>query len=176
MDCEIIRDILPLYAEDLASEKSKHAVTAHLNNCTECRRFLLELQKETVNTAEYKQNIKPLKKIQMKLTLIAVLLVTAVSLFWGLILMQPGDEMAYSLLVFYMAIPLLGCVVSGILTLKTKVIRWFTPFLFALINLILPLAVFGTPELITAAIAFGASCIGMGWQFLIIFIKRKFAK
>ena len=28
--CEIIRDLLPLYAEDMVSEKSKEAVEEHL--------------------------------------------------------------------------------------------------------------------------------------------------
>lgn len=38
IDCEIIRDLLPLYVEGIASEKSKEAVEEHLEECGECRK------------------------------------------------------------------------------------------------------------------------------------------
>lgn len=37
--CEIIRDLLPLYAEDMVSEKSKEAVEEHLEECEDCKAF-----------------------------------------------------------------------------------------------------------------------------------------
>lgn len=44
MDCEIVRDLLPLYAEELASEGSRAAVEAHLKDCAGCRETLAGLQ------------------------------------------------------------------------------------------------------------------------------------
>lgn len=36
--CDVIRDLLPLYAEDLASGDSRAVVEEHLNQCESCRR------------------------------------------------------------------------------------------------------------------------------------------
>lgn len=38
MECEIIRDLLPLYLDHVCSEKSRQAVEEHLRHCEECRR------------------------------------------------------------------------------------------------------------------------------------------
>lgn len=46
--CNIIRDILPLYAEDLASEDTKKLVDEHLCGCDECTRELGILKKVQV--------------------------------------------------------------------------------------------------------------------------------
>lgn len=39
MECDIIRDLMPLYAEKVASVKSGEAVEEHMRECTECRRI-----------------------------------------------------------------------------------------------------------------------------------------
>lgn len=36
-ECNMVRDMLPLVAEDMASEETKEFVRNHLENCTECR-------------------------------------------------------------------------------------------------------------------------------------------
>lgn len=38
ISCEIIKDLLPLYIDDVVSEDSKALVEHHLNDCDECRR------------------------------------------------------------------------------------------------------------------------------------------
>lgn len=45
INCEIIRDLLPLYAEGLASESSRTLVEEHLPTCESCRREL-EVEKK----------------------------------------------------------------------------------------------------------------------------------
>ena len=47
LSCNIIRDLLPLYAEELASGDSQEAVKAHLDGCEDCRRTY-EKMKESV--------------------------------------------------------------------------------------------------------------------------------
>ncbi len=44
MDCDVIRDLLPLYADDACSEKSREAVAEHLRDCPSCREMLQKLQ------------------------------------------------------------------------------------------------------------------------------------
>lgn len=48
LSCNIIRDLLPLYAEGLASEDSRGVVEEHLCDCAPCRNVLAELRQETV--------------------------------------------------------------------------------------------------------------------------------
>lgn len=50
--CDVIRDLLPLYAEGLASESSKKLVEEHLAQCENCRRVLEELKKPPVVPVE----------------------------------------------------------------------------------------------------------------------------
>lgn len=44
IDCDIIRDLLPLYTEELASEKSRAAVEEHLEECEQCRKIYQEMK------------------------------------------------------------------------------------------------------------------------------------
>ena len=37
MECNMIRDLLPLYIDDCCSEESKKAVREHLDGCSDCR-------------------------------------------------------------------------------------------------------------------------------------------
>ena len=46
--CAVIRDLLPLYAEDLASEESKQVVDEHLADCPDCRARLETLRQPAV--------------------------------------------------------------------------------------------------------------------------------
>lgn len=39
MDCEIIQDLLPLYADGMASEASRRQIEDHVRSCPECRRL-----------------------------------------------------------------------------------------------------------------------------------------
>lgn len=39
-DCNIVRDLIPLYTEDIASTESGDFITEHCQNCEECRKYL----------------------------------------------------------------------------------------------------------------------------------------
>lgn len=39
-DCDIVRDLIPLYADDQASEESGDLITDHCRYCDECRKYL----------------------------------------------------------------------------------------------------------------------------------------
>ena len=45
-NCNIIRDLLPLYAEDLLSEDSRALVENHLVGCKECQRDLESIKND----------------------------------------------------------------------------------------------------------------------------------
>ena len=50
VDCDVIRDLLPLYADDACSGKSRELVEEHLLTCEACRGILDSLRKEEVES------------------------------------------------------------------------------------------------------------------------------
>lgn len=44
IECDIVKDLLPLYVEQLASEKSRMAVEEHLEECETCRQIYHEMK------------------------------------------------------------------------------------------------------------------------------------
>lgn len=46
MDCRIIQDLLPLYADGCCSEETARAVEAHLQTCADCRDMLHQMRGE----------------------------------------------------------------------------------------------------------------------------------
>ncbi len=48
MDCDVIRDLLPLYADEACSEKSRALVNEHLLDCADCREMLRKLRENEI--------------------------------------------------------------------------------------------------------------------------------
>ncbi|MBQ8830752.1 MAG: zf-HC2 domain-containing protein [Oscillospiraceae bacterium] len=66
-ECNIIRDVLPLYAESMVSEDTKAFVEGHLKGCDECRKELEMINKpEIIQTA---CDAVPLAGIRKKLVM-----------------------------------------------------------------------------------------------------------
>ena len=45
-NCDLVKDLLPLYAEGLCSEESSRTVAAHLADCAECNETLRKMNSE----------------------------------------------------------------------------------------------------------------------------------
>ena len=43
-ECEIIRDLLPLYADDVVSDASREIIEEHLPDCPDCREYLKKIR------------------------------------------------------------------------------------------------------------------------------------
>ena len=56
-ECEVIRDLLPLYADEVCSRKSRELVEAHISGCPECRSLMARLLDNRIE-----QNLKDEKK------------------------------------------------------------------------------------------------------------------
>ena len=73
ISCDIIRDLLPLYAEDLVSEETAEYVKEHLQTCQTCQKELenmtpkTELAVPASKPAEDMATAKPFKKIMKKM-------------------------------------------------------------------------------------------------------------
>lgn len=46
MKCEIIRDLMSLYLDDVCSGETKQVVEEHLDECEECRKYIKQMQTE----------------------------------------------------------------------------------------------------------------------------------
>lgn len=78
MKCELARDLIILYAEDLCSDETAEELKTHLEQCSECNKRLEEYKKElednkTENTVTKdetgRKDLKPLKKVKKKLVM-----------------------------------------------------------------------------------------------------------
>ena len=56
-DCEVVRDLLPLYADEVCSQRSRELVEAHISGCPECRNLMARLLDNRIE-----QNLKDEKK------------------------------------------------------------------------------------------------------------------
>ena len=83
MKCSIIRDLLPLYCDDLTSADSNEEIENHLRNCTECTEIYENMSNKEITMTEKDKNIEPMKKVKKRflIRLICGILGTAVVLF-----------------------------------------------------------------------------------------------
>ena len=57
INCNIIRDILPLYVDDVVSDDTKKMVEEHLKNCEECSKEVELMKNEIYIPAEKEASI-----------------------------------------------------------------------------------------------------------------------
>lgn len=63
--CNVIKDVLPLYLENMLSDDSCIMVEEHIEQCQECKNYLNEMR--TFNKMPVDRNTSPLLKIKSKL-------------------------------------------------------------------------------------------------------------
>ena len=54
-ECDVIRDLLPLYADDACSEHSRALVEEHLDECPSCSEMLQRLKEDEIVTATLRE-------------------------------------------------------------------------------------------------------------------------
>ncbi len=67
--CELIKDVLPLYVEDLCSDYTKNIVDEHNLGCADCRQLLDALMDEngtSGNTYDMVKEMNPFKKVKRR--------------------------------------------------------------------------------------------------------------
>ena len=98
-NCEMIRDLLPLYADGVCSEVSKKAVSEHLAECRECAAELEKMNRKV--SIEADKDISAIKKIKKRIRLVkvaaatAAILLAAAGLFAGFIWATTDCSMDY---------------------------------------------------------------------------------
>ena len=85
LSCDVIRDILPLYAEDMVSKATREVVDAHICECSACEKELEELKQ--VQKIPVEADVKSLKRVGDAIRRRRVLSVMAVFLFIATVLL-----------------------------------------------------------------------------------------
>ncbi len=70
MNCNIARDLFPLYFDGLCSDDTKKQMEEHLEHCDACRQLKYSLEKESGwpdDGKEWDRSIRPLKKFKKKI-------------------------------------------------------------------------------------------------------------
>jgi len=173
MECDVIQDLIPLYVEHIASEKSCKLVEEHVNECDKCKAFLEEIQEPEFQIVDDTEPLKKIKRNYRKHTLSligwSVFLTIAVIMFIkGVFFLEPGEEMGYCILNFYLLLPLSALICSGILGTQRNLVKWFAPLIFGIIGGILPYVIFHSFDWIFIVFAFIPSLIGL---FTGVFIR-----
>lgn len=70
--CNLIRDLIPLYCDEICSEDSKEAVETHMEECEDCQKYYHEMKQpalvqQSLQNSNYEnQQIASMKKIKKK--------------------------------------------------------------------------------------------------------------
>ena len=69
-ECNIVRDLLPLYIENMASPESAQFVEAHLSKCPECNKLYFSMtatDEENITDEDAQRKILPLRLVKRML-------------------------------------------------------------------------------------------------------------
>ena len=90
MKCEVVKDLMPLYVDELCSEETTGEIREHIKECELCRKKMQELEMPIEDiTPEEEISIEPMKKVNRKLhtkniwiggiSLLAVIIIGSIS-------------------------------------------------------------------------------------------------
>ena len=100
MDCDIIRDLMPLYADGLTSEASNRRINDHVKTCPECRRLRDEMcaPLEPAPEDNEQQILERVYKTQRRKTILSwtVIILALVLAVWGFLEIQFSGELIYA--------------------------------------------------------------------------------
>lgn len=111
MNCNIIKDLLPSYIDEICSEETAKAVEEHIEHCEKCQRYQKMMKQPTnsiqMMTEEVTVAKKPFKRINKKRriqVLIAVVITFMITVIGALVVQDVGavndiffpDEMGFA--------------------------------------------------------------------------------
>ena len=182
LDCNIVRDLLPLCSEGMVSVETAEQVKEHLSTCPDCLRESERMKDETVHrvndNGEETLLLKNMKKRMRRhsaaiATISALVAVTAACVVFALFFLSPGDEMGFSLLAMYLAIPLTGFVCSLVATMKKSVVGYFLPVLFGAADSLTAFAAFGYFDFFGFALGAVPSAAGFAVGLIVRIVRKK---
>ncbi len=67
--CDIVKDLLPLYVDEVLSEDSRKLVDEHLESCSECKNYYNQLKDDDISVEKATDDKATIKKIRRRLNL-----------------------------------------------------------------------------------------------------------
>ncbi|EOR27755.1 hypothetical protein A500_03051 [Clostridium sartagoforme AAU1] len=131
VSCEIIKDLLPNYIENILSNEGNELVKSHIDSCSNCRKECEIISSNLSIDSIGKAKVDYLKKINKKflIILISLLLVTVISTILLVFYSEPNIDEGILTLIFLVfviiaiiikyVIPLIGLVFSIVYLKKT---------------------------------------------------------
>ena len=86
-ECDIVKDLIPLYIDDVLSENSKTFVKDHMDSCESCKKYYEKLSNEVkipVSRESRKNDLKPMEYLKATLSRKIIKRVLATVLVIGL--------------------------------------------------------------------------------------------
>ena len=76
-ECEIVKDLLPNYIEDLVSDETKKFINNHISSCADCKKILRNMQESDTKDdeellREEEVEIRQIKKYKKKTTIVKI--------------------------------------------------------------------------------------------------------
>lgn len=159
-NCNIVKDLLPLYIEEICSEDSKKYVNEHLQECEECKKTCELLKKtELTNLAAVKQEINAMKKLKKSITekilYLYLLFIIAIVISVFLLMVNVSHLSNYSCFLLMPPTMLATCAVFSRQTTRAPLpLRWkllfavqiiLIPYSIVLMFVVMNSALFGEP-------------------------------
>lgn len=115
MDCNIIKDLIPMYIDECCSDESKNAVQAHLSSCPLCRELYESMRKDigTIDPAPVPKNISRVNHWEASI-LQSVLLFISFGIITLGVALEAGTPSGFSngLWAFNIVVPATGFMLS----------------------------------------------------------------
>ncbi|WP_163971192.1 DUF2651 family protein [Oceanobacillus halotolerans] len=174
-NCDIVKDLIPTYVENLTSEESNQFIERHLNDCQDCTNYLMNVERDLPKDSgevemdkSDQQIVKGIQKKVNRMTLFAILIGVLIGIY-GSMMFFNMNEFQSILIIYPIATFLIGFL-SYILfkniwigPVATLVGGLFSVFIFVNIT-------FLTWMIVYTAISLLGSLIGKG---VIYFFNRK---
>lgn len=178
IDCDVIKDLLPLYVENIASEASRNLVEEHCRSCESCKKVMesmgvrdmkIESSMDGFKKAkrDYKKHVVTIVACAIYLTLVVVATVE------GKVFLDPSDAMGYGLLYLYVVLPFGAMICSGLLGTQKNRIKYIMPCFFGGVGILFPWILFESTDVIFFFVHFVPSLIGLGIGCLVRKISKK---
>ncbi len=92
---------------------------------------------------------------------------------WGKFGAITGEEMGFSVLCFYLIMPVVSFVTALILGLKDAYMKWVYPVVFGVFAVVIPWIIFGTADMVSLFFSFVPAVIGLGASRLILKLRGR---
>ncbi len=146
LDCEVIRDLLPLYCEDIASEKSRELVEEHCCECVECSRKMQRMKEDEIIIEDNGSNLKDFmmkmkKNRNVIIALYCYIVAVVVSIIHGAYFDAP-DVPIVMILYNLMIIPMVGLGCSIAIASHRIWIKYLVPFVCGFYTMIYQMIIY----------------------------------